>query len=46
MLTESEDVYLLNYDDTDSKMEAVISGDRMTISVVGGTLEFIFETKQ
>lgn len=44
-LTESKGVYTLNFDDTDSKMEAEISGNRMTISIVGGSSEFIFETK-
>lgn len=44
-LTESNGVYTLNYDDTDAKMEAVISGEKMTISVVGGTSTFVFEAK-
>lgn len=45
-LTESEGVYTLNYDDTAKKMEAKISGNRMTITIVGSdSTEFVFEAK-
>lgn len=44
-LTESEGVYTLNYNDTTKKMEAQISGNRMTINVVGSSAKFVFETK-
>lgn len=45
-LTESEDGYILNYNDKTKQMEAKISGNRMTIHIVGkDSVEFIFETK-
>ena len=44
-LTESEGVYTLNFDDSTKKMEAQISGNRMTINIVGSSSKFVFETK-
>lgn len=45
-LTESEGVYTLTYNDTFKKMEARISGNRMTITMADSdVMELIFETK-
>lgn len=45
-LVELEDGYMLNYDDATAKMKTKISGNRMTITIVGSdSTEFIFETK-
>ena len=44
-LSQEGDKYTFNYDDTASKMEATIKGSTMTVVVVGGTSEFIFEAE-
>lgn len=45
-LTEANGVYTLNYKDGGKTMEAKISGNRMTITIVGSdSMELIFETK-
>ena len=38
-------LYTLNFDDTDTKMEATISGDVLTLKVVGIEGEFTFMEK-
>lgn len=44
-VTGSNGVYTLTLDDTSKNWEARISGDKMTISVVGSSVYFIFEAK-
>lgn len=44
-LTESGGVYILDLDDSDKNMEAKISGNKMTLSIVGTSAYFIFEAK-
>ena len=45
MLLVSCGLYTLNFDDTDTKMEATISGDVLTLKVVGREGEFTFMEK-
>lgn len=44
-LTESGGVYTLVLDDSAKNMEAKISGNKMTITIVGTSAYFIFEAK-
>ncbi|MGN0155041.1 MAG: hypothetical protein ACI4A3_11375 [Lachnospiraceae bacterium] len=44
-LTESNGIYTLDLNDSNRNMEAKISGNKMTISIVGTSAYFVFETK-
>lgn len=44
-LTGSDGVYILDLDDSDKNMEAKISGNKMTVTIVGTSAYFIFEAK-
>lgn len=43
-LTESDGVYTLNLSDSKAKMEAVISGNKLTLSLADGAGIIVFET--
>ncbi|MCI5904468.1 MAG: hypothetical protein MRZ61_04940 [Oscillospiraceae bacterium] len=44
-LTGSNGVYTLDLDDSEKNMEAKISGNKMTVTIVGTSAYFIFEAK-
>lgn len=46
ILEKNGDKYILNYDDTTKQMEATISGDSMTIVIVGSdSMKLVFEAE-